>query len=100
MVTERLLKRSARYPPTMEKRMKGSEKRSPTCALMFSCCSVEMPAPMTRKRMKYFRALSLNAPWNWVRMRLQNPRCQGLDIEQILFEKPKTLKHKGHKEHK
>jgi hypothetical protein len=37
--------------------------------------------PTMRKMMRFSSAFSLNAPWNWVAIRLQKPRFHGLSAE-------------------
>ena len=74
MVTERLLKRSARKPPAMEKRMNGRANSAPTTGINASRFSGGIFMPMIRKMTRFFSALSLNAPWNCVTNKLQKPR--------------------------
>lgn len=63
-VTERLLKRSARCPPAIEKRMKGAEKRRNSIGTTASRCRAVAAAPSPTKVTRAFRALSEKAPWN------------------------------------
>src|ERR1022692_2584747 len=73
IITERLLKRSAKYPPVMENRMKGMAKSSPTTETSLSRWAIGMAIPSTQNWIRNLSALSLKAPWNWVTIRLQNP---------------------------
>ena len=62
MVMVRLLKRSARYPPAIENRIKGVEKRRPSNGTMASRCWAELAAFKPINMTSVLRALSLNAP--------------------------------------
>ena len=73
IVTERLLNRSAKYPPVMENRMNGSANKAPTMPTSWSRFSFEKPITVISEITSHFRTLSLKAPWNWVMNRLQKP---------------------------
>src|SRR5215471_19215796 len=74
IMTVRLLKRSARKPPAIENRMKGNEKSAVTSSPVACFWANETFRPRIMNTTRFFRMLSLNAPWNCVTMRLQNPR--------------------------
>src|SRR6266849_10252610 len=76
IATLRLLKRSARNPPAIENKRKGSAKRFPTTKTRKSFCEAVGLVPKIRKITKNFSPLSLKAPWNCVAIRLQKPRRQ------------------------
>ena len=79
-VTVRLLKWSARKPPAMENRMNGSANKAAVKVNRAFCFSAETTMLRPINVTSVWRALSLNAPSNWVTMRLQNPRmgdCAG-----------------------
>src|SRR5258708_9117846 len=74
MVTFRLLKRSARKPPAIENKRNGRSKRFPMTKTSQSFSEAVGLVPRIVKMTKNFRPLSLKAPWNWVAIRLQNPK--------------------------
>ena len=74
-MTRFLLKRSASQPPSIENRMKGAAKSAPANATREACCSAERGCASNRRMTKFLSALSLNAFWNCVAIRLQNPLC-------------------------
>lgn len=79
-VTVRLLKWSARKPPAMESRMKGSANKAVVNDIKDLCIPAERAMLRPINVTSVLRALSLNAPSNWVTIRLQNPRkccCAG-----------------------
>ena len=76
-VIVRLLNRSARKPPAMENRMKGRENNPVVSGTNASCSQCDSAMFSPTKVTTIFRALSLNAPSNCVRIRLQNPRKYG-----------------------
>ncbi len=74
IVTDRLLYRSARYPPAIEKKMNGTANRPPITRMRKSCVSLLYTRFKMRLMTRNFRRLSLKAPWNWTTIKLQNPR--------------------------
>src|SRR5437660_8327907 len=74
IVTVRLLKRSARLPPSIENKMKGMEKHAPTIRTKRSRSAGARPMPAIRKTTRVLSVFSLKAPWNWVTMSAQKPR--------------------------
>ncbi len=75
IVTVRLLKRSARKPPVIENNMNGTENSAPATKTSRSRSAFAKPVPRMRKTTRFLKALSLNAPWNWVTTSDQNPFC-------------------------
>ncbi len=73
-VIVRLLKRSARKPPVIENRMNGSANKAPVKGTRALCIPAERAMFRPMNVTSVLRALSLNAPSNWVTIRLQNPR--------------------------
>ncbi len=69
----RLLKRSARKPPAIENRINGKENSALISSLMRCFSASDRFMATSMKRTRFFNALSLNAPWNCVTNRLQNP---------------------------
>src|SRR4051812_49292503 len=76
IVTVRLLKRSARLPPSIENKMKGREKQAPTIRTKRSRSAGARPMLAIRNTTSVFRVFSLKAPWNWVTISAQNPRWE------------------------
>ena len=77
IVTVRLLKWSARKPPVIEKKMNGSANKAAVNVNRASCFATERTMLRPINVTSVWRALSLNAPSNWVMIRLQNPRTCG-----------------------
>ena len=76
-VTVRLLKWSARKPPAIENRMNGSANKAAVKGTRASCIPAERAMLRPINVTSVLRALSLNAPSNWVTIKLQNPRKGG-----------------------
>ena len=80
--TLRLLKRVASCPANAENNIKGRAKTNPIKGAHSSAAAF----PNTIKITMNLKALSLKAPWNWVRKRLQKPLKDFFEELNINFE--------------
>ena len=91
MVTVRLLLRSARKPPAIENKMNGSENNAVVNGKSALCQRGDRARLSPKNVTSVFSALSENAPWNCVTMRLQNPRRQFGCPVPVVSLTPRTL---------
>ncbi len=85
-ITERLLKRSAIHPPTVENNRNGTANSSEACeAKPFLSASFKVTEASTGKITSQRNALSEKAPWNWVNIRFQKPRGQDVDASEFMM---------------
>src|SRR4051812_48041984 len=74
IVTERLLKRSAKYPPGVEKRMNGTANMALIRMADWCRSRYRMLAPTNKTNTSVLRAYSLNALWKTVTPRANTRR--------------------------
>ena len=81
IITVRLLQRSASQPPIVENNKNGTANSSDACEAKPSFwVSLKASDASTGKITSQRRALSENAPWNWVNIRFQKPFGQDGEV--------------------
>ena len=89
ILTVRLLYRSARNPPVMENRMKGTEKRASATRTSRSRSTFSIAVPRMMKAMRFLYALSFESTLKLgchKRPKLSSPRSGDQEFRRILCE--------------